>query len=370
MKKLMLWALVACGACVAPQPVIRPPAGDDVTVFIHGYRGGFLSQSDGSLAWLTVGAALEKGERSLAFPFEGQRDFPRFGPLVPAGPMTKLTAIPGIIEEDAYATWMDWAKDALPGFIAYSYDWRLDLRESGATFCTFLEKLGPTRRVRIVAHSMGGMVTLQCLRHGPDAVRAKVTKVVYVGTPFRGSPGQWDDLHLGTRTSSNVALMGPEALLTFPSSWALLGPTQDFLFDAQGAPVPLEIFTAQTWVDRKWGLFKEPLPPAYRAQLEARLKARTEFWAGFGDLDGPPPTWKTMAVVGKGRPTVRGWTVNADGTFDFAHPLMGDGDGVVLASHTHPPKPMSAIVVESTGEHSGMLREKAVQSVIADFLRD
>jgi len=49
---------------------------------------------------------------------------------------------------------------------------------------------------------------------------------------------------------------------------------------------------------------------------------------------------------------------------------MGDGDGVVLASHTHPPKPMSAIVVESTGEHSGMLREKAVQSVIADFLRD
>jgi pimeloyl-ACP methyl ester carboxylesterase len=368
MRNLIVVTLLMVGACVAPQPVLRPLEGDDVTVFVHGYRGGFLKEADGTLAWLSVSEALSKGDRSLALPFEGQREFPKFGPLTPAGPLTKLTAVPLVLEEDAYATFMDWAKDSVPGFIPWAYDWRLDIRDTGAGLCTFIESLGRTR-VRIIAHPMGGLVTLQCLRHGSDAVRAMVKKVVFIGTPFKGGPGQWDDLQLGTKTSSNTRLIDTEALLTFSSSWQLLGREPDFFFDPQGRAVSVPIFDAQTWVDRKWGLFAEPLPPAYRQQLELRLRAQREFWAGLGDEEGPPPSWKAMVVVGKGRNTVRGWTVRPDGSFDLKTPLLGDGDGAVLSARAHPPKPIVATVVEATGEHNGMLRQGEVQAVIADFLR-
>lgn len=358
-------------ACIAPQPTLLPPTGDDVTVFVHGYKGAFLKTESGELAWITVGEALSKGERTLALPFKGQREAKTFGPLQPAGPMTRLTAIPLLIEEEVYARWMDWAKGALPGFIAWSYDWRLDLRESGAGLCTFIESLGPRRRVRIVAHSMGGLVTLQCLRRGPEAVRAAVKKVVFLGTPFKGGPGQWDDLHLGTKTSSNTRLLEAEALLTMPAAWQLLPPEPDCFFDERGARVDVPAYDAATWFEGKWGVFKAPglaADPAYRRQLEERLEAHRALWQSLADEEGPAPSWEAMVVIGKGRPTVRGWTVK-DGTFDYEHPLRGDGDGVVLVESARPPRPIKATIVETTAEHTVMLRQDEVQAVIADFLR-
>jgi pimeloyl-ACP methyl ester carboxylesterase len=365
-------AMVVFASCIAPQPNLVPPAGEDVTVFVHGYKGSFLQTESGELAWITVGAALSKGERSLALPFSGQHETPRYGPLKPAGPMTRLTVIPLLLEEEAYASWMNWAKEALPGFIPWAYDWRLDLRESGAGLCSFIESLGPGKRVRVVAHSMGGLVTLQCLRRGPESVRAMVTKVVFLGTPFKGGPGQWDDLHLGTKTSTNTKLLEAEALLTMPAAWQLLPPEPDWFFDEQGARVDLPAYSAATWLEGKWGVFKDAATAgdaAYRRQLEERLEAHRALWVSLSDEAGPVPSWQTMVVIGRGRPTVRGWTVKADGSFDYGTALRGDGDGVVLADRAHPPGPIKATVVETTAEHTVMLRQPEVQAVIADFLR-
>lgn len=363
--RLFLCALLLT-ACVAPQPHLKPVEGDDVTVFVHGYKGSFLDTATGERAWITVGAAVSQGDRSLALPFEGQREGARFGPLQPAGPVTKLTAIPFLFEEDAYATWMDWAKDALPGFIVWSYDWRLDLRETGAGLCAFLERLGPQRRIRVVAHSMGGLVTLQCLTHASDSLRAAVKKVAFLGTPFRGGPGQWDDLLLGTKTSANSKLLDAEALITMPAAWQLLPPEPDFFFDDRGARADLPAYDGASWVEGHWGLFSDPaLPPAYRRQLEQRLEAHRAFWASIAEAPAPAP--EVMAVIGRGRATVSGWVVRPGGGFDFAHPLTADGDGSVLAASAKPP--FKATVVETTGEHNGMLRLAEVQAVLADFLR-
>lgn len=366
----MLVLLLA--GCVAPQPNLLPPAGDDVTIFVHGYKGGFLETESGERAWLSVGAALSEGERSLALPFSGQREGQRFGPLHPAGPMTRLTVIPFIFEEEIYASWMSWAKGALPGFITYAYDWRLDLRESGAGLCAFIQGLGPQKRVRVVAHSMGGLVTLQCLRRGPEAVKTAVKKVVFVGTPFRGGPGQWDDLQLGSKTSANTKLLAAEALLTMPAAWQLLPASPEFFFDAQGARRDLPAYDAATWLEGKWGVFQDASlanDAAYRRQLEERFEAHRALWVSLADEEGPAPRWEAMVVIGRGRPTVKGWTVKADGQFDFSQPLRGDGDGAVLVESAHPPRPIKATIVETTGEHTAMLRLDEVQTVIADFLR-
>lgn len=370
MRAVLALAALWCCACVAPQPVLRAVTGDEVTLFVHGYRGSFLATESGEVAWITIAQGLSEGDRSLALPFEGQRDFPKYGALHTTGPLTRLTAIPGLLEEDPYGSWMEWAKDALPGFTIFAYDWRQDVRASGDQLCAFIEQLGAHKRVNLIAHSMGGLVTLHCLRSGSDAVRGAVKKVIFAGVPFKGSPAAWDDLHLGTKSQSNTRLIDREALLTFSSSWQLLPPRADYFVDEQGAAITVPALDPAAWQTRKWGLFADAsLPGAYVEQLRARVDAHAGSWAVLADADGPAPTWKTMIIAGAGRPTVTAWPVRADGTFDFSHPVRGDGDGTVPLASTRPPRPIVATFVETTAEHSEMLRRPEVQAVMSAFLR-
>src|SRR5437870_650825 len=83
-------------ACVAPNLELPPPSGDAVTIFVPGYKASFLVTEHGERAWVTPGAAISKGDRTLAMPFEGQRPLENFGPLTPDGPMTRLTVIPAL----------------------------------------------------------------------------------------------------------------------------------------------------------------------------------------------------------------------------------------------------------------------------------
>ena len=182
MRWLLLLACL-CG-CIAPQPVLLPPTGDDVTIFVHGYRASFLATATGETAYVTPSQGLSLGDRSLAFPFEGQRDFPRYGPLTVTGPFTTLTAIPFFYVRDPYGSWMEWAKRELPGFVVFAYDWRQDIRASGQQLCERIEALGPTRRVRLVGHSMGGLVVpavAACRRHVAPAAQHRVVLVLAAG---------------------------------------------------------------------------------------------------------------------------------------------------------------------------------------------
>jgi pimeloyl-ACP methyl ester carboxylesterase len=364
-------AAVLLAGCIAPQPVLAPPTGDDVTIFLHGYRASFLATESGELAYVTPAQGLSKGDRSLALPFDGQRDFPRYGPLHVVGPLTRLTAIPFIIDLDPYASWMAWAKTELPGFQVFAYDWRRDVRESGRGLCERIAALGPRRRVRLVGHSMGGLVSLACLRSGHEGAQS-VRKVAFIGTPFKGGPGQWDDLQLGTPTSSNTVLLAPEALLTFPATWQLLSPTPDFFVDEQGRSVPVPAYDAQSWLDRRWGLFAETSVrenPAYRAQLEARFSEHEALWRELGDLDGPAPAWASLAIVGTGRPTVVSWKVMADGGIDLEHPVKGDGDGTVPSTRAVPSKPTVAEIVNTAAEHSALLNDEGVREAVRQFVK-
>lgn len=365
-----VFALFLSAGCIAPQPILAPPAGEDITFFIHGYRASFLATESGELAYVTPGQGLSKGDRSLALPFQGQRDFPKYGALHTVGPLTRLTAIPLLIDLDPYASWMDWAKTALPGFQVYAYDWRQDIRESGRLLCERIASLGPNRKVRLIGHSMGGLVSLACLRSGHAGAKS-VVKVAFVGTPFKGGPGQWDDLQLGTPTSSNTALMGPEALLTFPATWQLLSPTPDFFLDEQGASVSVPAYDAQTWVDRKWGLFAEtPVRenPAYQAQLEARFAEHASFWKEMSDVEGAAPEWKALAIIGTGRSTVVGWRAKGE-VIDLTTPVRGDGDGTVPTNRAMPPRPIVPEVVNTSAEHSALLNDDGVREVLRQFVQ-
>jgi pimeloyl-ACP methyl ester carboxylesterase len=378
-NRLLALAWLVTG-CTAPNLVLPPPAGSEVTIFVPGYKGSFLVTGDHQRAWVTPGAALSRGDRALAAPFPGQRPLDTFGALAPDGPMTRLTVIPAIFQQEVYLKWMEFGRDRLPGFVAFSYDWRQDLRKSAGELCALVDSLTASGEVKVnlVAHSMGGLVSLYCLRYGTGpatsppswAGAARVRRVVFVGTPFSGSPGMFDDFFLGTPTGRNRALLSPEALFSFTASFQILPHRSDFFVDSQDQAVALDAYDPKTWWTRGWGVFADAAlrdDAAYRAQLERQLAARAEFAAAMSDVEGAPPGFRALMVVGRGRPVVSAMRVAGDG-FDFDHPAHADGDGTVLASRAVPPRPMTLTTQESGAEHTELMRDPAVDEAIAAFL--
>ena len=355
-------SLLSLFSCIGPQVAVRVPESGDVTIFLHGYKGSFLREVDGDqqLAWMTPGLAMSKGEKSLAYSFEGQRDFARYGALKVDGPMTKLTVLPLLIEEPGYQGFMQWGVDTLPGFVAFAYDWRQDVRTSANELCAFIERLGPGRKVKLIGHSMGGLVSLQCLRRGSAAVRNVVTHVVFLGTPFRGAPAIFDDLFIGSVNGRNSTLVNREALLTFTSAFQLIGPSVPGATEA----------TADLWQTNRWGIFADETlteTSAYNKKLAEQLSANAALVQSLADEDGPAPTYKALAVIGTGEKTIASWPVQGT-AFDLKNPNYGDGDGLVTVESAVPPRPLAAQVVRLPAEHSAMVFDRALQKAVADFL--
>jgi pimeloyl-ACP methyl ester carboxylesterase len=351
--------------CTAAAPAYVPAGdGEPVTVFVHGYKGSFLDADDAghTRAWLSVGQLLSKGDVSLALPREGQRTPPSFASLKPAGPLTRFTAVPLLISEDIYLGWLEFGRDHLPGFVPFAYDWRQDVRASGRELCDFLAKL-PGKQLHLVGHSMGGMVIWSCLSENAE-VAARVTRVVFAGTPFQGGPGIFKDLIIGTTTGRNQALLSRDALFTFPSAWQLLSDKGDFFVDAAGAPLALDAFDPSVWVARRWGIFSGQTGAADLAWLEALLAHHAGLRATLARPLRSSP--RLLAVVGTGRPTVSAVRLTAEG-FDFGHPATADGDGSVLSSSASPPGAFSRF--DSGAEHAQLLNDRLVQAAIEAFLR-
>lgn len=378
----LLWSVVL-GGCTVARVNVPPPRGEEVTILVPGYRGSFLVTEgpQPELAWITVGQSLSRGERTLALPFPGQHAVPTYGPLRPDGPITELSA--PFVSMDAYRTLMEFGRDHLPGLVPFGYDWRRDVRESADQLCARIEQLvaekGGQRRVNIVAHSMGGLVTMHCLLHGGTrgqggawAGAGHVQRVVILGTPFTGAPGIFDDLLVGTQVVRNRALLSPEALFSFAAAYQLLPARNDFLVDAGGQPVAWDVSDPAVWLKQGWGVFADPAvreDEAYRAQLVRLLEAHRELTEALAPVPGmAPPPFETLVVVGTGHPTVSGFEV-VDGKLDVTHPRHADGDGTVMASRAVPVLPLVYQRLDSAAEHVGLTSDPKVLDAIERFLK-
>lgn len=350
--------------CTAASPVLPPPTGDTVTVFVHGYRGAFLVTDDAerTRAYLSVDDVVSTGRETLALAYDGQTIVaPSWPKLVADGPLTKLTILPGIVSMDVYLTWLEFGRDHLPGFVVYAYDWRQDVLATSAQFCAFLAAL-PAANIQIVAHSMGGFVTWGCLT-SDEAVAQRVRKVVFAGTPFKGGPSSFKSLMLGSPTGLNRKLLSREAVFTFGSTWQLLSRESDFFVDAAGAPVALNAYDPMQWVDGRWGVFAGNTTLAEVALLRQRIAGHDAMHARLKEPLLAAP--EVLAVIGRGHATVSGVRVTEQG-FDFANPPTADGDGSVLLTSAEPPVPFTRL--DTTTEHVALLNDPEVQRAIAAFL--
>jgi pimeloyl-ACP methyl ester carboxylesterase len=225
----------------------------------------------------------------------------------------------------------------------HDYDWRLGIEESGAALAHRLRQLGP-RRLAIVAHSMGGLLSRTALAL-PGTQH--IERVVLLGTPNQGSFAPVQVLRGTYATVRKIARLDggtsaerltEEVFNSFPSLYQMVPAAA-----RKGVPDLLD--------PRAWPQSGPPL----RLPLLTRARA---FREGL-----PPADARCVAIAGVGQETVTAVSKGRDG---FVYTVTRHGDGTVPASGAALD---GALTYFTRTAHSDLTREAHVAAAIVDILR-
>ncbi len=225
----------------------------------------------------------------------------------------------------------------------HDYDWRLGIEESGASLAGRLRQL-PGRRLAVVAHSMGGLLSRFALAL-PGTQH--VERVVLLGTPNLGSFAPVQALRgtyavvrkiacLDAQTSAER--LAEEVFNSFPSLYQMVpvcGPNGAGDFLDPGA-----------WPDSG---------PALRPALFAQAR---RFRDGLA-----PPDGRFVAIAGVGQETVTAASKGRDG---FVYKVTRHGDGTVPAASAALD---GAPTYFAKAAHSDLTRDAHVAAAIVELLR-
>ena len=210
------------------------------------------------------------------------------------------------------------------------YDWRRDNVRTVRRLHELIEQIrmdygDPNLRVDIVAHSNGGLIANYYLRYGPrdvldepgvpatwDEGDKRIRRLLMLGTPTLGSTTSLERLVHGMRVG--LRMVPVEVLVTFATPFqALPHPLEKPVLDTRGEPLALDIYDAQTWRAKHWGVFSPEVMERVRGSMDTPAegeraladlhatfdrhlrRARAWQWA----LSAPvPPTQVEVAVFG------------------------------------------------------------------------
>jgi pimeloyl-ACP methyl ester carboxylesterase len=147
-------------------------------------------------------------------------------PLQPCGLLEQVAILGPFWKIDAYSGLLTTLKQL--GYIegqnlfVFTYDWRQSNLETAEILKKFIEEINAPK-VDIIAHSMGGVVSVVYLQNHGGADR--VNKIVFLGTPFLGSMNAFSLLSEGWGGVQNILAGGIETIrntaLSFPALYDL-----------------------------------------------------------------------------------------------------------------------------------------------------
>jgi pimeloyl-ACP methyl ester carboxylesterase len=333
---------------------------DTPLVFAHGITGGRMLDARGRLRWIGARQALGLDRAPLAAPLtwgESQDT----DDLVPDGPLDSVLGVP------VYGKFLAWAQKRSKDFRCLAYDWRRDLFESKARLQTLLEAVMQEhgRAPRVVAHSMGGLVTWLLLRERPELASG----VLFAGVPFGAGISFGGNMHGGIKIGLNSKVGNAEA----HCSW-----TAPYAFFPSGDPQVAGVsdhdwYDAAAWQQNRLGPFSLDVDPApWRGHLERALvvarRTRDLLDVEHPEPDKLPPIallsgtghGAVQVAVQGGASSVRGW--------DFHSGESIDGDGAVGVPHTVPPGRPQSLEATTPNSHQKVLDDVDVVGSLFDGL--
>ncbi|MEM7184085.1 MAG: alpha/beta fold hydrolase [Spirochaetota bacterium] len=352
-------------------------------VFIHGHMGGNLVDDKGKKYWLSPAMGLGFSTPDVKLPIQWQGDRQKKDDLRPTGPIEEVAILWGMVGSNIYGNWMQAAKKFPDSqFYTFNYDWRRDNNETADQFAEFLQKVQKDHNdqsVQVVAHSMGGIITLAVWNENPDLI----DKVVFAGVPFRGGLGYLDNLYLGTPIALNQKILSAEVFFTHPTAYAFFPSgleyeNKDLIVDADGKAIQVDYYNPTDWKRLGFGPYARQskfstVSPEQEQHLRNVLAQSKKFRAR---MQPKRETYKQALVISsKTHPTlskVRQLTMQ-DGKkslYDFDSELKVEGDGSVTRASMLPPKPIPYKEFLSKNAHSSLLNDEKVQRAIQEFFAE
>ncbi len=335
---------------------------DAPLVFVHGILGGRMLDGAGRLRWISPLQALGIDRRPLTSPITWSEAGQDRDDLVPDGPLDAVLGVP------VYRRFLRWAAARSCDFQPLAYDWRRDLPESVERLRVHLQALADRhgRPARLVAHSMGGLVSWLLLREHPHLVSG----VLFVGVPFGPGISFGGGMHAGHRMglNSRIADVVAHGSWTAPHAFFPAG-------DAQVQGADHSWYDASSWQRQGLGVFADPDrdPEPWLAHLRRALEASATTRARLDEPHPNPESLPPLAVLSgvgngsvqaaiKGGPaSVRGW--------DFRSGPSIDGDGSVSVPSTFPPGDLELQSATSTVAHQQLLDDlPAVEALLSGLV--
>lgn len=226
----------------------------------------------------------------------------------------------------------------------HDYDWRLGIEDSGASFAERLRQ-HPAKRLAIVAHSMGGLLSRTALAL-PGTQH--VERVVLLGTPNLGSFAPAQALRGTYAVVRKVARLdiemtaerlAEEIFNSFPSLYQMLPASSPN--GANGLLDP--------------GAWPDSGPSLRKALLERARRFRDAL---------PAPDTRFVAVAGVGQETVTAASKGRDG-FVYRITRLGDGTVPAVSAALDGAQTYFANVA-----HSDLTRDAQVAAAIVEVLRN
>jgi len=217
--------------------------------------------------WLTWRQALGLASSDLSLPLVWEGDAQRRDELRPVAPLRKVAG------RDIYASFLSWATTSRPQFHAFAYDWRRDNLETVGKLIASLEALRDgtgSQKVQVVAHSMGGLISLVALNRCPELFHS----VLFAGVPFQPFVGFLQDMHAGAATGLNRRILSPKVLFTYVWPYCLF-PEKSYesgLVEANGDVIAHDWYSADDWQRRRLGVFGILQPAEITEQHRTHLR--------------------------------------------------------------------------------------------------
>lgn len=340
-------------------------------VLVPGFKGSILSAGTKPV-WMTLGQALFPGD-SLAYN-RPDLGVPNPLTLTDAGILDQITLVPGLVKTDIYGSTRRAIRTAIPRdweLRAWSYDWRRDADALVNDLDALVAGLfaGGAKDVRVVAHSMGAMLTAAWLLR-PNAehgAAGKVSHVGFIAGAFRGTTKLFRNLQTGDEPAGrNTTLLSAESLGTFPASYSFVPDGWPLVVDVAGKPVASEFRDTSLWEKGRWGLFRDgrgEFATARRAFLSDRFTASRNFLRGIADSGAIAPIGlRVHNALGTGVGTINQLIRRADGTL------------VVTEAERKADPALAALTLEASGdgtiaEHSAELPPGLATCAVAPTVR-